>query len=92
MIAAGIDIVHRTDWTAMAARERLDTMDILETDRRLTLAVSTAIAATIADEPISHPGRRPEEADRRHPADHPRRSRQTTHAGRTGPRAQHPDR
>ncbi len=53
MIAAGIDIVHRTDWTAMAARERLDTMDTLETDRRLTLAISTAIAATIADEPLA---------------------------------------
>ncbi len=53
MIAAGIDIVHRTDWTAMAARERLVAMDTLETDRRLTLAVSTAIAATIADEPIA---------------------------------------
>ncbi len=53
MIAAGIDIVRRTDWTAMAARERLDTMDTLETDQRLTLAISTAIAATIADEPIA---------------------------------------
>ena len=53
MIAAGIDIVARTDWTAMAVRDRLATMDTLETDQRLTLAVNNAIAATIADEPIA---------------------------------------
>jgi hypothetical protein len=53
MIAAGLDIVNATDWTAIAVPERLEAMDTLETDRRLTLAVSNAIAATVADETIS---------------------------------------
>jgi hypothetical protein len=53
MIAAGLDVVSGTDWAAMALPERLATMEALETDRRLTLAVSNAIAATVADEGIS---------------------------------------
>lgn len=53
MIAAGLDMVDGTDWTAMAVPERLDAMDALETDRRLTLAISNAIAATVATETVS---------------------------------------
>ena len=44
LIAAGLDMITRTDWAAMALPQRLATMDTLETDLRRGLAVSTAIA------------------------------------------------